>query len=163
MGEMGKVVSNSVITKIDCWLLKFPSVKKQSAVLAALRFAQEDNGGLLSIEIMNEIANYLSMSNMAVYEVASFYSMYELKHKVKYKICVCTNVSCMLAGSDRLVEYIKKKLGVGFNEVTLDKKYYLREVECLASCDGAPVIQVGTKYYENVTLEEFDKILLSLK
>lgn len=159
---MFRSMSNFVEDRMDYWVFKFVDNKKQSAVLAALRFAQKENGGFLSVALMDEIAEYLSIPKMSVYEVASFYSMYELKQNGKYKICICTNISCMLAGSGKLIDYIKLKLGVGFNEVTLDKKFYIKEVECLASCAGAPVIQIGTSYYENITIEKLNNIITEL-
>lgn len=158
---MFKKISRNTISKINFWLSKFP--RKQSAVLAALRFIQEDNGGFLSVELMDNLADYLLLPKIAVYEVASFYSMYELKQVGKYKICVCTNISCMLSGSEKLVNHIKEKLNISFNEVTTDNLFSLKEVECLASCDGAPVIQIGHVYYENVTFDKFDNIIAELK
>ncbi len=159
---MIKFISSVVLNKIDFWLTKFPVSKKRSVVLAALRFAQEDNEGLLSVSIMDDVAEYLNISKIFVYEVASFYSMYELKIKAKYRVCVCTNISCMLSGSFELMSYIKDKLNVNLNEVTLDGKFYLKEVECLAACDMAPVLQINGLYYGNVTKEKFDIIISKL-
>jgi len=148
--------------EIDNWIAKYPPEHKQSAVMAALQIAQEQNGGWLTTDLMDAVADYLEIPPIAVYEVATFYSMYELKPVGRHKICVCTNVSCMLLGSDTVVDYLKKKLGIGFGEITADGKFSLKEVECLAACGGAPMIQIGRTYYENLTLEKIDQILASL-
>ena len=159
---MVKYISRTVLDKIDFWLIKFPITRQRSAVLAALRFAQLENSGLLSVEILDDIAVYLNIQKIFVYEVASFYSMYEFINKAKYQICICTNISCMLSGTDDLLIYIKKKLSIGLNEVTNDGKFYLKEVECLASCDTAPVLQIDGIYYGNVTNIKFDEIISKL-
>jgi NADH-quinone oxidoreductase subunit E len=100
---------------------------------------------------------------MAVYEVATFYSMYELKPVGRHKVCVCTNVSCMINGSDRIVEHLEKKLDVKLGGTTSDGRYTLKEVECLGACGGAPMVQIGRKYYENLTPEIVDSILDGLE
>lgn len=148
---------------IDQWLTKYPPDQKQSAVMAALRIAQTANGGWLTTELMDAIADYLDMPNIAVYEVATFYSMYELKPVGKHKICVCTNVSCMLCGIEDIVKHLEKRLGVKIGETTPDKRFTLKEVECLGACGGAPMMQVGDEYHEFLTLEKVDNILNSLK
>jgi NADH-quinone oxidoreductase subunit E len=112
---------------------------------------------------MNAVADYLGMSRIAVYEVATFYSMYELKPVGRHKISICTNVSCMLGGCGPLVEHLKKRLGIGFNETTPDGKFTFKEVECLGACANAPVIHLGHCYYENLTPEKVDAILDTLK
>jgi len=150
-------------TQIDKWLQKYPENQKQSAVMGALMIAQKQNGGHLTEELMDEVAAYLDMQPIAVYEVATFYSMYEHKPVGKHKICVCTNISCMLNGSDEVVDHLKQKLGVkDFREVTEDGKYSLKEVECLGACVNAPVIQVEDQYYENLTPEKVDQMLAEL-
>jgi NADH-quinone oxidoreductase subunit E len=150
--------------EIDTWIAKYPPEHKRSAVMAALRIAQDQNGGWLTTELMDAVAAYLDMQPIAVYEVATFYSMYEMKPVGKHKICVCTNVSCMLRGSDEVVAHLKKKLGVSkFGEITPDGKFSLKEVECLAACGGAPMMQIGHTYYENLTPEKIDGILAELK
>jgi NADH-quinone oxidoreductase subunit E len=149
-------------TEIDAWIAKYPPDQKQSAVMGALRIVQEANGGYLTTELMDAVAEYLEMAPMAVYEVATFYSMYELKPVGKHKICVCTNVSCMLCGSDDIVAHLKQKLNIGFGETTADNKFTLKEVECLGACGGAPMMQIGKTYYENLTSEKIDEILAKL-
>lgn len=145
--------------EIDRWIAKYPEDQKQSAVMAALRIVQDQNGGHLTTELMDAVAEYLEMDPIAVYEVATFYSMYELKPVGRHKICVCTNISCMLCGSENLVDHLKQKLGIGFGEVTADGRFSLKEVECLGACVGAPVVQIGKQYYENLTPEKMDRIL----
>lgn len=149
---------------IDHWLTRYPADQKQSAVLAALREVQHENGGWLTTELMDAVADYLEMPPIAVYEVASFYSMYELKPVGRHNIAVCTNISCMLRGSETVLSYIETKLGIRLGESTADGKFYLKkEEECLAACCGAPMMQVDHVYYENLTPEKVDQILDSLE
>ncbi len=156
------LISTESRIEIDRWIAKYPPEQKSSAVMAALRIVQSANGGWLTTELMDAVADYLEMPPIAVYEVATFYSMYELKPVGRHKICICTNVSCMLRGSDSIVTHLKKKLGIGFGETTRDGKFSLKEVECLAACGGAPMIQIGHHYYENLTPEKLDEILANL-
>jgi len=150
--------------EIDHWLARYPADRKQSAVLAALREVQHENGGYLTTELMDAVADYLDMPPIAVYEVATFYSMFELKPVGRHSIAVCTNISCMLRGSDTVLAYIEKKLGIKLGESTPDGKFYLkREEECLAACCGAPMMQVDHVYYENLTPEKVDQILGSVE
>lgn len=152
--------SESVRQQIDEWLIKFPPDCKQSAVLYALRLVQEENGGFLTTELINQVADYLEMPHSAAYEVATFYSMYHLKPQGKHSFSVCTNISCMLRGSDKIVEHLEKRLGIKCGETTADGRYTLREVECLAACIGAPVLQLDDRnYYENLTPEKIDDLL----
>jgi NADH-quinone oxidoreductase subunit E len=159
---MSTLLSEESRSEIDAWIAKYPPEQKQSAVMGALRIVQEENGGYLTTELMDAVAEYLEMAPIAVYEVATFYSMYELKPVGKHKICVCTNVSCMLCGSDDIVAHLKQKLNIGFGETTADNKFTLKEVECLGACGGAPMMQIGNKYYENLTSEKIDEILAKL-
>lgn len=146
--------------EIDHWLSKYPDDQKQSAVLAALREVQHENNGYLTTELMDAVAEYLDMPKIAVYEVASFYSMFETKEVGRHSISVCTNISCMLCGSDDILEHIEKKLGIKVGETTSDGKYYIKqEEECLAACCGGPMMMVDHKYYENLTKEKVDEIL----
>ncbi len=149
---------------IDGWLEKYPSDQKQSAVLAALREVQHENGGWITVELMNSVADYLDMPRIAVYEVASFYSMLETQPVGRHSISVCNNVSCMLCGGDEILAYIEKKLGVKVGESTADGRFYLkREEECLAACCGAPMMMVDHRYFENLTEEKVDGILDGFK
>ena len=150
--------------EIDHWLTRYPPERKQSAVLAALREVQHENGGYLTTELMDAVANYLDMPPIAVYEVASFYSMFELEPVGRHNIAVCTNISCMLRGGDTVLAYIEKKLGIKLGESTPDGKFYLKkEEECLAACCGAPMMQVDHVYYEHLTPEKVDQVLDSLE
>lgn len=154
-----KVISAESLAEIDKWVAKYPADKKQSAVMAALRIVQDANGGHLTTELMDAVADYLEMPHVSAYEVATFYSMYELSPVGQHKICVCTNISCMLCGSDEVVAHLKKRLGIGFGEITPDGRFSLKEVECLGACVGAPMFQIGTQYHEHLTPETIDKIL----
>jgi len=156
------LLSEESRTAIDRWIAKYPPDQKQSAVMAALTIVQDANGGWLTTELMDAVADYLKMPAIAVYEVATFYSMYELKPVGRHKICVCTNVSCMLCGSDEMVKHLKNKLGIGFGETTPDNKFTLKEVECLGACVGAPMMQIGREYHENLTPTKIDEILETL-
>ena len=150
--------------EIDRWVKKYPEDQKQSAVLAALREVQHENRGYLTTELMDAVAEYLDMPRIAVYEVASFYSMLETKPCGRHSISVCTNISCMLQGADDIVNYIEKKLGIKTGESTRDGRYYIKcEEECLAACCGGPMMMVDHIYYENLTPEKIDEILDKLE
>lgn len=149
--------------EIDQWIAKYPPDKKRSAVMAALRIVQDAHEGWLTRELMDAVAHYLEMEPISVYEVATFYSMYHLKPIGRYKICVCTNISCMLCGSDQIVTHLEKRLGIKLGETTNDGKFTLKEVECLAACGGAPMFQIGREYHENLTPAKVDQILDGLK
>jgi len=158
------VLSRHARQVIDGWLEKYPPAQKQSAVLAALSEVQHENGGSLTTALMDGVADYLGMPPIAVYEVASFYSMYELRPVGRHCISVCTNISCMLCGGDDIVAHIEGKLGIKIGESTPDGKFFLkREEECLAACCGAPMMQVNHVYHENLTPEKVDQILDSLE
>lgn len=158
-----ELFSPEICAEIDHWIAKYPPEWKQSAVMGALMVVQDNNGGWLTTELMDRVASYLEMPSIAVYEVATFYSMYELKPVGKHKICVCTNVSCMTNKSDMIVEHLEKKLGITFGEITEDGRYSMKEVECLGACGGAPMMQIGKQYYENLTPEIVDAILEGLE
>ena len=151
-----------VCAEIDNEIAKYPAEWKQSASMPALRIVQDHNDGYLTTELMDKVAVYLDMAPIAVYEVASFYSMYEHSKVGKHKLCVCTNISCMINGSDKIVDHLDEKLGIKFGEITDDGKFSLKEVECLGACGGAPMMQIGEKYYENLTPELIDSILKEL-
>ncbi len=145
---------------IDHWVAKYPPDRQQSAVLAALTEAQHENGGHLTVALMDEVADYLGMPRIAVYEVASFYSMFETKPVGRHSVSVCTNLSCWLRGADALVAHIEKKLGIKTGSSTPDGRVYLkREEECLAACCGAPMMMVDHKYYEDLTPARIDEVL----
>ena len=156
-------LSQHVRDEIDRWIKKYPEGKQQSAVLAALREVQHENNGYLTTELMDAVANYLDMSEIAVYEVASFYSMLETKPVGRHSISVCTNISCMLRGADEIVSALENKLGITTGESTTDMRCHLKqEEECLAACCGAPMMMVDHKYYENLTPERAIEIIEEL-
>ena len=127
---------------------------------AALREAQHHNHGFVTPELMDGIAEYLDLPAVQVYEVAAFYSMFETKPVGRFSISVCTNISCMLCGSDEIVAHVEKKLGIKTGESTPDGKFYLkREEECLAACNNAPMMMVDHVYHEHLTPEKVDEIL----
>lgn len=166
MATNGKstLLSKHARQEIDAAVKKYPEGRQRSAVFVALREAQHENGGYLTVELMDAVAEYLKLQPIMVYEVASFYSMYETKPVGRHSISVCTNISCMLRGADEIVAQVERKLGVKTGESTADGRCYLKhEEECLAACAGAPMMMVDHKYYENLTPEKVDQILEGLK
>ncbi|MEN9917119.1 MAG: dehydrogenase subunit [Pseudomonadota bacterium] len=156
------VLPEALKIAIEKWAKKYPPERRQSAVLPALSLAQEYNGGYLSQELIDAVADYLEMSRMTAYEVATFYTLYELKPIGRHKIGVCTNVSCMLSGCDKIVAHLQDRLQIKLGETTADQKFTLREVECLGACANAPVVHIGQRYYEDLTPQKLDKILDNL-
>ena len=157
---MSVELSVHVREEIDHWVAKFPPDRKRSAVISALHAVQHENKGFLTTELMDAVADYLGLPNILVYEVASFYSMFEVKPVGRHHISVCTNISCMLRGSQEVVDHVEKKLGIKTGESTPDGRIYLkREEECLAACTGAPMMMVDHVFYENLTPSTIDKIL----
>ncbi|HHF7345751.1 TPA: NADH-quinone oxidoreductase subunit NuoE [Legionella feeleii] len=151
-------VSSTGMDEIDHWIAKYPADQRQSAVMRALMIVQEEQGSLTP-ELMDAVADYLEMPAIAVYEVASFYTMYELKPTGRHLVNVCTNISCKLCGSSKIVEHLQKKLGINLGETTADGRYTLRSVECLGACVNAPMMQVDKDYHENLTTDKIDKVL----
>lgn len=155
-----ELLSSHASEEIDHWIAKFPGGKQRSAVISALRVVQHENDGFLTPELMDAVADYLDLPAIQVYEVATFYSMFVTKPVGRHSISVCTNIACMLCGSDLIAEHIERKLGIRTGESTPDGKFYLkREEECLAACVGAPMMMLDHKYYENLTPEKVDRIL----
>lgn len=144
--------------EIDLEIAKYPPDRKQAAVMAALMIAQRERGWL-NEEILQYVARRLEIPVIRVAEVATFYSMYELAPVGRHKISLCTNISCMLRGSDGIMQHIEGRLGIRPGETTADGKFTLKEVECLAACCGAPMMQVDDEYYENLTPDRVDEIL----
>lgn len=154
------LLSDTVKDKIDQWRTKYPANQQRSAVLFALRVVQEENGGWLTKDLMEEVAHYLNLPLIAVFEVATFYSMYDLKPVGRHKIKICTSITCMLRGSDKIISHLRDRLAVNVGETTSDELFTLKEVECLAACGNAPVIQVDDKhYFEDITPEKIDLII----
>ena len=157
------MLTTDSLKKIDREIAKYPLEQKQSAVMAALAIAQEELGWLPS-EAIEFVADYLDMAPIAAYEVASFYNMYDLKPIGKYKLTVCTSLPCMLSGGVDAAEYLKKKLGIGFNETTVDGKYTLKEGECMGACGDAPVMLVNNRRMCScMQPEQIDKLLAELE
>jgi len=148
-------ISDNVKSAIDCWLMKYPPEQKQSALIPALMLVQKQNQGWLSNAAIEAIADYLELPCITAFEAATFYDLYNLKPRGKHKIALCTNVSCMLRGSDKILSCIEKKLGIKPGESTKDGQFFLKEVECMAACVGAPMCQIDDKaYHENLTPEK---------
>jgi len=158
-----QLLSAAVCAEINGEIAKYPTDKKPSAVMAALRITQDASEGYLTEPLMDAVADYLEMPRIAVYEVATFYSMYEHKPVGRHKICVCTNITCQLRGSDEVVAHLHEQLGVGLGETTPDGRITLKEVECLGACAGAPAAQVGRVYHENLTAESLDALLKGME
>ena len=150
--------------EIDALIARFPAERKKSALLGALNIVQHENKGYLTTELMDAVAEYLELAKIEVYEVASFYSMYELNPVARNNVAICTNISCMLMGAESIVDHVENKLGIKLGESTPDGRIYLKvEEECLAACAGGPMMQVNHKYYENLTPEKVDEILDGLE
>jgi NADH-quinone oxidoreductase subunit E len=157
-------LSQHVRVEIDRWVAKFPPGQQRSAVIGALHAVQHENGGYLTEPLMEAVAAYLGLPSIQVFEVASFYSMFETKPVARHSVSVCTNISCMLCGGEALLQHIEKKLGISVGESTRDGRIYLkREEECLAACNNAPMMMVDHKYHENLTPAKADKILDALE
>ena len=153
------MLSEISLKKIDREVVKYPSDQKQSAVMAALAIAQDEKGWLAR-ETIAFVAQVLDMTPIAVYEVASFYNMYDLEPVGKYKLTVCTNLPCALSGGAHAADYLKQKLGVDFNETTPDRRFTLKEGECLGACGDAPVLLLNNKRMCSfMTPEQIDKLL----
>ena len=152
--------TNKIQQEIDEIRRKFPKDKSKSSIIESLLLIQHDNNGYLTDELMINLANYLGVEKIDVYEVATFYTMFNLKPVGRNTISVCTNVSCMLRQSDEILKHIEKKLKIKVGESTKDNKFYLKdEMECLAACNGAPMMQVNHINYENLTFKEIDEII----
>lgn len=157
------MLSKESIEKIEYELTKYPEDQRRAAVMSALRIVQTEKGWL-SPESISDVAQYLGIPEIAALEVATFYNMYDLEPVGEHKITICTNISCMLRNSDEIVEHLQKKLGVGFNEVTKDGKFCLKEGECMGACGGAPLMSVNNaKMHEFLTVEKVDEILKELE
>ena len=158
------LLSEQTRAEIDHWVAKFPPGRQRSASLAALRAAQEQNEGYLTADLMDAVAEYLKLPPIQVYEVASFYSMFETHPCGRHHVSICTNISCMLNGAEALVAHAEKKLGIKLNDSTADGRIFLkREEECLAACNGAPMMMVDHVFHENLTPEKLEQVLDELK
>lgn len=151
--------SENNLSKAKEIIARYPEGKQKSALLPVLHLAQEENNGWLSVEAMDYVAGLLQLKPIEVYEVATFYSMYNLKPVGKYIFEVCQTGPCMLNGSDEIIAYIKEKLRIGVGETTGDGLFTLKTVECLGACGYAPMMQMGKFYREHLTKEKVDRII----
>ena len=158
------LLSEETTREIDHWVAKFPPGRHRSACIAALRAAQEQNHGHLTADLMDAVAEYLKLPPIQVYEVASFYSMFEIHPCGRHHVSICTNISCMLNGGEELLAHAERKLGIRVNQSTADGRIFLKkEEECLAACTGAPMLMVDHVFHEHLTPEKLDAILDELK
>ena len=156
------MLSNESLRKIDREIAKYPAEQKQSAVMSALAIAQDEKGWLAN-GTMDFVAHYLGMPSIAVYEVATFYNMYNLQPLGKHKLTICTNLPCALSGANDAVAYLKQKLGIGFNQTTADGKFTLKQGECLGACGDAPVLLVNNKRMCSfMSNDQIDQLLAEL-
>ncbi len=161
--QQARLLSAQALAKIDRETAKYPAEHRQSAVIAALAIAQDEHGWL-SKDLIEEVADYLGMPAIAVYEVASFYAMYNREPVGRYKITVCTNLPCALSGGVRAAEHLKRRLGIGFNETTADGCFTLKEGECMGACGDAPVLLVNNKRMESFLTEaKLDALIEALR
>lgn len=158
------LLSKHAREEIDQWIAKFPEGRQRSAVIASLHIVQHENEGYLTTELMDAVADYLQMPAVQVYEVATFYSMFETEKVGRHCVSVCTNICCMVRGSEKIIQHIESKFGIREGESTDDGRIFLKkEEECLAACTGAPMMMVNHRYYENLTVEKVDEILDGLE
>lgn len=155
-------VSAAGIKKINHWIGKYPADQKQSAVMSALMVLQEEHG-YLTDEAMTALAHYLEMAPIAVFEIANFYTMYERAPVGRHVINVCTNISCQLKDSAKIVSHIEKKLKIKVGDTTADQRFTLRCVECLGACVNAPMMQINKEYHEHLTPSGVDEVLEQYK
>lgn len=160
--ELNKLLSANSLEQINGWIKKYPSDRKRAALIPALSIIQQEQHYLKN-ETMAALAEYLEIPKIAVYEVASFYSMFRLKPTGKHEVSLCTNVSCMLAGSEKLKQWFKTELGIAPGQTTSDGLISLKEVECLGACGGAPMCEVDKQYHENLDTEKLAKLMASIK
>jgi len=157
------MLSQESLQRIEREIAKYPAGQSQSAAMAALRIAQEEKGWLAP-ETIADVAAVLELAPMAVFEVASFYNMYDLQPVGRYKLTVCTNLPCALSGGVHAADYLKQKLGIDFNETTADGKFTLKEGECMGACGDAPVLLVNNIRMKSfMTPDEIDRLLEECK
>lgn len=162
-GHRDQLFNETVRQQLDKWICKYPPAQAQSAIIPALHILQNVHEGWLSEGVMRALAEYLEIPTISVFEVATFYTMFELKPVGKHKISVCTNISCLLCGSEEIVHHLQKRLGIGFGQTTADGKFTLKEVECLGACVGAPMLLLDRDYHEHLTPEKIDGLLGEVK
>ena len=153
------VFSEEKLTKVKEIIARYPDGKHKSALIPLLHMAQDENGGWLSVDAMDYVAGLLNILPIEVYEVATFYSMFNLKPVGKYLFEVCRTGPCMVNGSDEIIDYIKEKLSIQEGETTPDSLFTLKPAECLGACGYAPMMQLGNNYREHLTKEKVDRII----
>ncbi len=164
MASVNEIFSDqNVLDQLEKWVAKYPKEQRQSAVIPGLHVIQKANGGHLTVELMQKLAAYLDMPEASVYEVATFYGMYDLTPVGRHKLNVCDNISCMLNGAETIIQHIENRLGVKVGQTTQDGRVTLRTVECQGACCGAPMLEVDEVFYENLTPEKVDQIIDSLE
>ena len=157
------LLSQDALNKIDRETAKYPPEQRRSAVMAALTIAQDESGHL-STEVMDAVARHLGMAPVAVYEVATFYAMYDLQPTGKYKLCICTNLPCALSGAEAAAEHLKRKLGVDWDETTADGRFTLKQGECFGACGDAPVVLMNNKKMLSfMTPDKLDQLIAESK
>lgn len=157
------LLSAAAKAEIDRWTDKYPPDRRRAAALAALTIAQNENGGWLTPELIEAVADYLEMPPVAAMEVATFYSLYDHAPVGRHKIYVCNSISCWLCGSEPVIRHLEQKLGVKLGGTTADGKFTLKASECLAACGGGPMFMIDGRYYENLTPEKVDEILAGIR
>jgi NADH-quinone oxidoreductase subunit E len=161
---MSYELSAHVRDEIDHWRARFPADRQRSAVISALHAVQHENKGFITAEQMNAVAEYLDLPTIQVYEVGTFYSMFQTREVGRNEVAICTNISCMLRGAEDIVEHVEARLGVKLGESTGDGRIFLKiEEECIAACCGAPAMMVNHKYHENLSTQQVDEILDGLE
>ncbi|WP_295447679.1 NAD(P)H-dependent oxidoreductase subunit E [uncultured Thiodictyon sp.] len=161
--DQATLLTPEIRAAIDSHVAKYPGEWKQSAVMPALALVQESNGGWLSRELMDEVAAYLDMPEVAVYEVATFYGMYDLKPTAPHKVCICNSISCMLNGSEDLIHHVEYKYRVKPGEISADGRFTFKEVECLGACRDAPAVLIGKTYHEKLSAAALDTLIEGLE
>ena len=159
--DLPQLLSAEAVSKINVWIKKYPDNRKRAAIIPALTIAQKELG-YLARETMDAVADYLEIPHIAAYEVATFYSMFALEPRGKHVVSLCTNVSCMLAGSEELKQWFKTELGIVPGETTKDGRITLKEVECMAACGGAPMLEVDEQYHENLDVDKLSALITEL-
>lgn len=160
--HLKQLLPQKAIDSIDQWKKKYPPDRHRPPIIAALTIAQDHSGNWLTEEMMQAVAEYLDVPHIAVYEVATFYSMFHLEPMGKYVISVCNNISCAFRGADKVIQHLQDRLNIKVGETTQDGLFSIKTVECMAACGGAPMLEVNKKYHENLTDEKIDQILSEL-
>lgn len=160
---MAIAFSQEKLNKVAEIIARYPEGKQKSALIPVLHLAQEEFGGWLDVPIMDYVASLLSIKPIEVYEVATFYTMFNMKPVGKYVLEVCQTGPCMLCGSDQIIEHIKNKLGIKEGETTADGLFTLKPAECLGACGYAPMMQLGKFYKEHLTIEKVDRLIDELR